>query len=432
MVIYKMPSNTTNNNDYDPEEDFKYRTGSARNGPRTFVMDSNLTSSLIHLQSSIDKFTELYSRIAHKQLLADTGKKQPQRSQSLASYPPDLRDEKVVVALRMVFLKIGEIDTLKENYTADIFLYATWPEESLDGWDDKIDINTVDYSKYWNPKLVVENTYSDEPKEDIWQSVQFDNNGKATMVEKRRLKGTFAENLELKHFPFDTQDLSITVASERSDKELDLVEDPNKLSCINVQTFVDAQEWDLHSHVEVNKKSSLKEFSGTPYRSPAMVFTCRAGRRPGFFIWNILLVMFFICCLIFATFSVNEELVQNRLQLSFTLVLTAVAFKFVVNQSLPKISYLTYLDKYILVSMTLLILVNFWHAIVHRLLFKQIANGKFTIDQVTRADTWAIITFGILFALFHVLFILHIYFGALKRRREMIRKDQEYKITFDV
>ena len=47
--------------------------------------------------------------------------------------------------------------------------------------------------------------------------------------------------------------------------------------------------------------------------------------------------------LAFATFSVSEDKPQNRLQLSFTLVLTTITFKFIVNQSLPKISYLTYL-----------------------------------------------------------------------------------------
>ena len=47
--------------------------------------------------------------------------------------------------------------------------------------------------------------------------------------------------------------------------------------------------------------------------------------------------------LAFATFSVSEAKPENRLQLSFTLVLTTITFKFVVNQNLPKISYLTYL-----------------------------------------------------------------------------------------
>lgn len=58
---------------------------------------------------------------------------------------------------------------------------------------------------------------------------------------------------------------------------------------------------------------------------------------------TIILLQMLISCLAFVTFAVENSLVQNRLQLTFTLVLTSVAFKFVVNQSLPRISYLTYL-----------------------------------------------------------------------------------------
>ena len=35
--------------------------------------------------------------------------------------------------MRIVFLKIGEIDTQKEKYTADVFLHAKWREPKLDG-----------------------------------------------------------------------------------------------------------------------------------------------------------------------------------------------------------------------------------------------------------------------------------------------------------
>jgi hypothetical protein len=66
------------------------------------------------------------------------------------------------------------------------------------------DVENIDFSKYWNPRLFVDNTLG-EPKEELWQSVQFDDSGQANMVEKKRIKGTFQENLELKHFPFDTQ-----------------------------------------------------------------------------------------------------------------------------------------------------------------------------------------------------------------------------------
>ena len=54
-------------------------------------------------------------------------------------------------------------------------------------------------------------------------------------------------------------------------------------------------------------------------------------------------VQFFISIMAFATFAVDFAKSENRLQLTFILLLTTITFKFAVNQSLPRISYLTYL-----------------------------------------------------------------------------------------
>ena len=45
-----------------------------------------------------------------------------------------------MVEVRVVFLKIGEIDTQKEKYTADVFLQAKWKEPRLDGQSDIVSI----------------------------------------------------------------------------------------------------------------------------------------------------------------------------------------------------------------------------------------------------------------------------------------------------
>ena len=52
---------------------------------------------------------------------------------------------------------------------------------------------------------------------------------------------------------------------------------------------------------------------------------------------------FAICALAFTTFSIDMSKPENRMPLTFTLLLTTVTFKLVVNKNLPKISYLTYL-----------------------------------------------------------------------------------------
>ena len=47
--------------------------------------------------------------------------------------------------------------------------------------------------------------------------------------------------------------------------------------------------------------------------------------------------------LTFASLAVSPAETADRLSVTLTLLLTSVAFKFVVSQSLPQISYLTYL-----------------------------------------------------------------------------------------
>ena len=61
-----------------------------------------------------------------------------------------------------------------------------------------------DWCEYWSPKLFVENNLGD-CKEEVWHSLKFSESGEAMVYEKRRIKGSFQEILELEDFPFDTQ-----------------------------------------------------------------------------------------------------------------------------------------------------------------------------------------------------------------------------------
>lgn len=306
-----------------------------------------LITALENLREVITENTKTHTTVAKRRPGAG-GQAQKQERTSGAKGPDGLpkddrlkiRKEKVIVELRVVFLKIGEIDTLKEQYSADTFIQAKWREPHLDGKTQE-ELKGVDLDKFWNPLLYIDNILA-ETKEATWQTATMDR-GQAFIMERRRVRGIFMENLELNDFPLDVQDLTVTITSERPDTEIDIIPDENEMSAINIQTFVDQQEWKLHEHIEVSRKVMTQEYSSSNRCHPALSVTCRAARRPGYFYWNVFLVMFFISALSFSTFSVSPELPQNRLQLSFTLLLTSVAFKFVINQSLPKISYLTYM-----------------------------------------------------------------------------------------
>jgi hypothetical protein len=88
-----------------------------------------------------------------------------------------------------------------------------------------------------------------------------------------------------------TQDLSLTLSSERTTAELELNEDDEELSGINVSAFGNEQEWQLHNHVETRRRLVTRTYDTDESTHPMLSTSCRASRRPGFFVWNIFLVM---------------------------------------------------------------------------------------------------------------------------------------------
>ena len=66
------------------------------------------------------------------------------------------------------------------------------------------DAEKVDWSQCWDPKLDIQNMKG-EPKVMKWRELEFGPEGEVFVVEKRRVKGAFYEQMELAHFPFDIQ-----------------------------------------------------------------------------------------------------------------------------------------------------------------------------------------------------------------------------------
>lgn len=375
----------------------------------------DLTDAIADLRDSVVHNTDLLSQLIGKHP-GGNGEEAAAKKKPVSMHEPIKKDFKVMVECKVIFLKIGEIETLKEQYNAEVYVQAKWREPELDGLSAE-KLSEVDYEYYWNPNLYVENAQS-QTKEKVWSTAVLDEVGECYIIERRRMKGVFAETLELNDFPFDCQDLTVTITTERSEKELELVPDLKEDSAVNLTQFVEQQEWTIHQYIETNIALRFNEYSYSKQKHPVFAVTSRASRKPGYFYWNIFLVMFFISTLSFATFSVKPSLPQNRLQLTFTLLLTKVAFKFTVSQSLPRISYLTYLDKYILAMMIMLYMVCIWFASVTVL-------SEWDATWAMGIDNYAFYTMVCIYIGFHIVFALWLYFDACQGRRSMFMKDKE-------
>ena len=188
-------------------------------------------------------------------------------SDSSFNYP--YRAMKVYV--RLMFLRIGEIDTLNEKYQAQAAIESRWPVEV-----DKIlpnlssdeqqrlaygkSVSLIKYSESnWHPQLYIENALGDLKEQIRYSAKKSKIDNQIYICEHRDIKGLFWEKLELYHFPSDVQELSISIASLLYDDKVLLVADPYHSSGVNREAFVDQQEWSLYEHVDTQQRY-IKEF----------------------------------------------------------------------------------------------------------------------------------------------------------------------------
>ena len=87
------------------------------------------------------------------------------------------------------------------------------------------------------------------------------------------------------------QDLSVAVSSELSDDKVEIIEDDEEISAVNVSCFVDDTEWTICDLVYSEPRVTRQEFTDTQFKNPALNVKCVAIRRAGFFLYNIILIV---------------------------------------------------------------------------------------------------------------------------------------------
>ena len=83
----------------------------------------------------------------------------------------------------------------------------------------------------------------------------------------------------------------MSLTTEREDEEIEFVEDALDRCALNVESFVDEQEWKLHKVIRTWTRTREEAFKAGNNKHPVFSAACKASRRPEFFIWNILVVM---------------------------------------------------------------------------------------------------------------------------------------------
>eukprot|EP00966_Prymnesium_polylepis_P188601 4370443-Prymnesium_polylepis.1 len=245
-----------------------------------------------------------------------------------------------------------------------------------------------------------------------------------------RWDGVFHEDMELHDFPFDKQALTITIVINSRTKgklPVEISVDNTLPSSIVRDGFAQQNQY----HLSPTLFLRVHELGNDEDRKfPAISISCMVERRPRYYILNAGVPFCAFSLLSLSQFAVSPTrsvdgvemldagAINHRAQLSLTVVLTAAAYKMAVGAMLPRIAYLTLLDRYMLVCSTLIILI----ALQSRSLswFVDLDADASTINSVDK------VCFGVLIGAW-LFYHARVIWVSVQTQRNMMGRDATFR-----
>ncbi|EDO32790.1 predicted protein [Nematostella vectensis] len=251
--------------------------------------------------------------------------------------------DKVTVLIRCGISFLGDIDVIRQQFTCELWMTASWREPKLAGKKNE----EVKWDNEWSPKISFSNSLLLDRVYKGRRLYYEENSTVPLAQEVYKIRGTFKEQFSLEQFPVDLQELSIIISSDWSDRTVTFEKDMAKPDYLRQQTFSSPRDWVLYPHVHTDTATQEGEGLGPNDRSyPVYIITAHVRRRAVHYFWNTAVVMSVLTALSFASFAIPPQQTADRLTVTLLLLLISVAYKFVTSLHLPRTSYLTFLDKY--------------------------------------------------------------------------------------
>jgi hypothetical protein len=268
---------------------------------------------------------------------------------------------------------VDSIDSAKQNFTANIFYRMRWNDPDLAHSGNAPVVRSLD--KVWNPGLQIINeqflrrTFADVVK------IHPD----GTVVYRQRVWGSFSQPMDLREFPFDTQSFTVQfVAIDFLEKELKFIQDPEIQS--GIASKLSLADWRV-----TETEAGPLAYEPVPGESsqPGFHLTFDAQRHTGYYISKIILPLLLIVAMSWIVFWIDPSEAGTQVSVAITTMLTLIAYRFAIGNDIPRVSYLTRLDDFILIS-TLLVFATLVEVIVTATM----ARGGH-IKKARVVDLWA-------------------------------------------
>lgn len=267
---------------------------------------------------------------------------------------PDPQGQPTEVQIGVYLIDLRSIDDSAQSFDADIFLSVTWKDPRLvsssQGESRAGCIMPLD--DVWNPRIIFVNERTVDRLFDEKVSVAPD----GTVEYLQRLQGQFTSKLHLRDFPFDNHELFLDIVSRGYFPEQVSFTAESGGGNIAELTISDWEVGEGYSEV------APRYIAPRDWYIAAISFRVPVKRRMGFYTLKTFLPLTLIVFMSWGVFWIHPEMLPSQIGISTSAILTLIAFQFSLGYMLPRLSYLTRADRF-LIGSTLLVFLAFGEAL---------------------------------------------------------------------
>jgi hypothetical protein len=253
------------------------------------------------------------------------------------------------VKIHLLLADLTDVSGADQVFSADVFMKATWQDPDLAGGTEPI--RSFDLSDVWRPTLLIVNSRA--VKESMPQEVMVRPDGTVTYLQ--RYTGQFSVPMNLREFPKDRQKFFIwVVAATDFGASVTLVPDESEMTLRSKELSI--SDWDIGEASLFAE--AFQTAPGTP-RIPGIKLAVPGSRCVTYYTIQVLIPLMAIVMMAYAVFWISPTVVPTRVGVVVTTMLTLIAYRFMLANHVPRLSYLTRLDWFMLGATVLVILTLF-------------------------------------------------------------------------
>ena len=300
---------------------------------------------------------------------------------------PTVWGEPTEVQIEIYVIDVDEVNSADQSFAASVYFQAQWKSPSLRHPGPGPRHRGL--SDVWNPRLTIvgqQMQWKSYP-----ESVEIEPDG--TVIYRQKLWGRFSQPLELQDFPFDRQELSVHIAAaglrEDAVKVVPLLSESTQEEASNIANKFSLPDFDV-----VSWQAQPQPYYPAERQVGVAGYEMRIkiSRQPTYYILKVIIPLCLIVIMSWLPRWIDPEQTGTNIGISTSAFLTLVAYLFAITVLLPRVSYVTRMDRFILLS-TLTVFAGLLQTVFNTVLLRH-ERQKLT----ERIDRWSRIVYPILLA----------------------------------